>query len=55
MVQAATNGTNDEQKSAKSQLKKLLLAEFKAKATAGEEFFKGFYPVVKLANKALGG
>ena len=53
IVQAATHGTNDEQKSAKSNLKKLYLAEFKAKAKPRDEFYKGFYPLVKLANKAL--
>lgn len=53
LVQAATNGTPDEQKSAKSKIKELLLAEFKLKAEPTEEFYKGFYPLVKQANKAL--
>jgi putative ATP-dependent endonuclease of the OLD family len=53
IVQAATSGTSEEQKSAKSQLKKLLLAEFKSKAKPSDEFYKGFHPLVKLANKAL--
>ncbi|HEU6447671.1 MAG TPA: AAA family ATPase [Verrucomicrobiae bacterium] len=53
IVQAATHGTNEEQKSAKSTLKKLYLAEFKAKAKPGDEFYKGFHPLVKTANKAL--
>ena len=53
LVQAATNGSKDEQMSAKNILKTLLLAEFKAKATPGNEFFGGFYPLVKAINKAL--
>ena len=54
VVQAATGGTKDEQDSAKRTLKKLLLEEFRKKATPGEEFFGGFYPAVKVINKALG-
>lgn len=53
IVQAATHGSKEEQTSAKSNLKKLYLAEFKAKAKPGEEFYKGFYPLVKIVNKAL--
>jgi putative ATP-dependent endonuclease of OLD family len=54
LVQAATSGTSDEQRSAKAKLKELLLAEFKARAQPRDEFYKGFYPLVKMANKALG-
>ena len=53
MVQAATSGTKEEQTSAKNNLKKLLLAEFKSKALPGSEYFGGFYPLVKAINKAL--
>lgn len=53
LVQAATAGTHEEQKSAKNNLKKLLLKEFKAKATPGTEYFGQFYKLVKVVNKAL--
>jgi len=53
LVQAATAGTKEEQESAKGRLKKLLLAEFKAKAKPGAEFFGNFYAVTKVINKAL--
>ena len=54
LVQVVTNGTKKEQQSARSSLKKLLLTEFKAKATPGHEYFGNFYPLVKLINRALG-
>lgn len=54
LVQAATSGTKEEQESAKSRLKKLLLEEFKAKAHPGEEFFGRFYALARTINKALG-
>jgi hypothetical protein len=53
LVQAATAGTREEQESAKGQLKKLLLEEFKRVAKPGSEYFGGFYPLVKAINKAL--
>jgi len=53
LVRAATNGTKDEQTSAKNKLKKLLLEEFKGKATPGETYYGGFYPLVRAINKAL--
>ena len=53
VVQVAMSGTAEEQRSAKNRLKKLLLKEFKAKARPGDGYYKGFYPIVGLANKAL--
>jgi len=53
LVQEATRGTKDEQKSAKNKLKRLLLDEFKKHASSGEEYFGRFYPLVKVINKAL--
>lgn len=53
LVQAAMNGTKEEQESAKNNLKALLLKEFKAKATPGHEYFGNFYPLVKIINNAL--
>ncbi len=44
LVQAATAGTRDEQKSAKNKIKGLLLEEFKKKASPGKEYFGGFLP-----------
>jgi hypothetical protein len=54
LVQEATQGTKEEQESARNKLKKLILEEFKRKATPGGEYFGGFYPLVKLINAALG-
>lgn len=53
LVQEATQGTKEEQESARNKLKKLILEEFKRKATPGAEYFGGFYPLVKLINAAL--
>jgi len=53
LLQAATAGTREEQDSAKGRLKKLLLEEFKKKATPGPEYFEHFYSVVKIINKAM--
>jgi hypothetical protein len=53
LVQAATSGSKDEQTSAKNKLKKLLLEEFKNQATPGEEYYGGFYPLIRAINKAL--
>lgn len=52
LVQAATSGTQEEQRSAKSKLKQLLLEHFKANAKPGSDF-SAFYAVVKVINKAL--
>lgn len=53
LVQAATNGTKEEQKSAKGKLKKFLFEEFKRKAKPGAEFFGGFYQLTKVINKSM--
>lgn len=53
LVQEATQGTKDEQDSARNKLKKLLLDEFKRKASPGPEYFSGFYPLVRAINAAL--
>lgn len=53
LVKAATQGTKDEQTSAKSNLKKLLLDEFKKQAKPGDEYFERSYTLVKTINKAL--
>lgn len=53
LVEAATAGDKDEQESAKNNLKKLLLAEFKAQARPGPEYFGHFYSLTKVINKAL--
>jgi hypothetical protein len=54
LVQEATSGTKDEQKSAKNRLKKLYFEEFSKVATPGDEYYGKFYPLVKAINKALG-
>ncbi|MEA2604583.1 MAG: putative ATP-dependent endonuclease of the family [Acidobacteriota bacterium] len=54
VVQAAANGTKKEQESARNSLKKLLLEEFKKRASPGQEYFGSFYPLVKMINKSLG-
>jgi len=53
LVQQVMGGTNDEAKSAKHKLKRLLLDEFKRQATPGHEFFGEFYRVAKLVNRAM--
>lgn len=53
LVQAATAGTKDEQDSAKSSLKRLLLEAFKAKATPTPEFYGPFYKIARVINHAL--
>ncbi len=52
-VQAATNGTKDEQDTAKRKLKGLFYQEFKKQATPGPEYFGHFYTLVKVINKAM--
>ena len=54
LAQAAINGTAEEKNTASKQLKKLMLSEFKKLAKPGDEYFKGFYPIVRMINKALG-
>ena len=53
LVQAATAGTKEEQENAKSRLKKLMLEEFKTKATPSADYFGNFYQLAKAINKAL--
>jgi predicted ATP-dependent endonuclease of OLD family len=53
LVQAATSGTKEEQESAKARLKQLLLAEFKARAQPGDEFFGKFYALAKTINRVF--
>lgn len=53
LVQAALSGTPEEKKGAQSKLKTLLLEEFTKQATPGEEYYKGFYALVRVANRAL--
>ena len=55
LVQAAMHGNRKEQKSAKGELKRLQLREFKAKAKPGTEYYGGLYKVGGMVNKALGG
>jgi hypothetical protein len=52
LVQAAVSGTADEQRSAKSNLKALLLQAFKKECCAGASY-QEFYKLVPLANSAL--
>lgn len=53
LVQVATAGTKEEQDSARRRLKKLMLEEFKKKATPGQEYFGHFYPLARIINKSL--
>ncbi len=54
LVQAALHGTPEEQKSAKSRLKKLMLEEFQRTAVPETDDFKHFYTLSKMINHALG-
>jgi predicted ATPase len=53
LVQQAMYGTKDEQKSAKSSLKRRYLEKFKEKCQPTEEWFGEFYKVVKIINAGL--
>jgi putative ATP-dependent endonuclease of OLD family len=53
LVTAAVGGSNEERKPARNRLKSLLLLEFKSRAIPGVEFFKYFYPLAKIINRAL--
>jgi len=53
LLQEAVNGTEDERRKAKRELKRLLLAEFRQQAEPGEAYFAGFYALAKQINKAL--
>lgn len=53
LVQQAMYGTKDEQRSAKSKLKRIYLDQFKRDSVPGEEWFGDFYKLVKSLNKAL--
>jgi putative ATP-dependent endonuclease of OLD family len=53
LVQAATQGTKEEQESARNSLKKLLLDEFRKRAVPGPEWFGNFYPLVRIISNAL--
>lgn len=52
LITSAINGTQEEQKAAKRDLKRLLLAEFKLLASPGADF-EEFYSVVETINQAL--
>jgi len=53
LVQKALSGKRDEQKSAKSSLKKLFLEEFKRSASADSDHYKEFYLLAKQINKMV--
>ena len=53
VVQIAVSGTNSERKDAKRKVKQLLLDEFRATASPGDEYYGGFYGIVDLVNGAL--
>jgi putative ATP-dependent endonuclease of OLD family len=49
----ALSGTTDERNKAAYQLKKPYLEEFKREAKPGDEYFKRFYEVVRMINRAF--
>jgi putative ATP-dependent endonuclease of the OLD family len=53
LVQEATQGTKEEQDSARNKLKKHYLEEFQRLAKPGAEYFGNFYPLVRIINGAL--
>jgi energy-coupling factor transporter ATP-binding protein EcfA2 len=53
LVKQAMNGSPVEKKSAKQRLKALILAEFKGRSTPGEKYFKKFYELTRVINKAF--
>lgn len=53
LVDQVMSGEKDDRETARSRLKRLYLEEFKQRSIPGDEFFKGFYPVVRTINRAL--
>ena len=53
LVDQAVNGTPDERRSAKNDLKRLYLAEFKKRATACADYYGEFYKYTTLINRAM--
>jgi energy-coupling factor transporter ATP-binding protein EcfA2 len=53
LVDQAMNGTSDERRSAKQELKRLYLREFKARATPHATYYGEFYKFTKLINRAM--
>ncbi len=53
LVDQAMNGTAQEKRSAKQNLKHLIFEEFKSTAKSGSDFYSGFYELVKVINKAF--
>jgi hypothetical protein len=54
LVQEATQGTKEEQESARNRLKRFYFEEFNKQATPGPQYFANFYTLVKIVNSALG-
>jgi putative ATP-dependent endonuclease of the OLD family len=54
LVDEAMNGTTEERRTAKRELKRLYLQEFKQRAKPGPEYYGQFYRYAKLINKAMG-
>lgn len=53
LVEQVMSGSTREQRDAKNRLKRFILEEFKERAVPGDEFYKNFYPIGKLIDKAL--
>ena len=53
LVQQAMSGNSSDRKSARQQLKKLILSEFKSTAKPGPEYYEHFYSIAKIINAAL--
>lgn len=53
LVQQAMSSDSRERTSAKNQLKRLLLDEFRATAKPGAEYYRHFYALAKIINRAL--
>lgn len=55
LVDQAMNGSSEERRTAKRELKKLYLEEFKAHAKPGEDYYGQFYKFSRLINRAMSG
>lgn len=53
LVQQVMSGSQRERRSAKNNLKRLILESFKRESTPGTDYFKHFYSIAKVVDKAL--
>lgn len=53
LVDRAMSGDSGDRRSARQELKRLILEEFKAQAQPGNDYYGGFYEITRVINRAL--